>query len=551
MELASVPRENSSAAYYKSFGGPGLSGFVRIWDNLRGEYESPEHVDDLDRICTFQGPVTGVEPAEETAAIPAEPTPFLDVSIEASFVGPASLPLNERATNVGLHASITGSQSVDSVRATLPDGSSVLLPRITPENFGVGVAGWPELPGQYIFTGLDADEQPISGLETSVTRVGKFPPDPPVGVAASITALGLIVTWDPVDPVPLTFEPDQGIGRYTVVVGGTDRPGLIYENLTPVLIHNIPIARAGAELNSYSLPIEEWADGVYTLWVSAEAQEWDGEHGRTINVSMDPAEILLITVEGGKVIDIQNATATNTVTFPDVNLGATIRGVLGKPASQEISPAELAGITELTADRRGIVDITGIENLVNLTVLNLDGNPIVDFSRLASLGSLTNLVAGPDVMAGIPRMTSLTSLTIISEAGNEIIDISGLASLENLAELYLNENQIVDISPLASLTSLRIIDLAGNEISDITPLGSLTNLEALFLHINQMSDISPLASLTSLTQINFHLWPRPESLRLWREPSNATLDSGLRRKDRRWDDGLGIKPFARHWTSVQ
>ena len=56
VSLAENPVSGGSAAYYKNLGGPSLSGFVRLWDG-DDVFLSPQHFDDLDRICTFQGPV--------------------------------------------------------------------------------------------------------------------------------------------------------------------------------------------------------------------------------------------------------------------------------------------------------------------------------------------------------------------------------------------------------------------------------------------------------------------------------------------------------------
>ncbi|GAI24660.1 unnamed protein product, partial [marine sediment metagenome] len=94
---------------------------------------------------------------------------------------------------------------------------------------------------------------------------------------------------------------------------------------------------------------------------------------------------------------------------------AAIRDALGKPAGEAITPAELAGLTQFAATMQGITDLSGIEYCINLTVLNIWGNPISDLSPLASL----------------------TNLTMFNFMGNEISDLSPLASLTNLTWLYL------------------------------------------------------------------------------------------------------------------
>ena len=129
------------------------------------------------------------------------------------------------------------------------------------------------------------------------------------------------------------------------------------------------------------------------------------------------------------------APAPETVVFPDENLDAAIRGALDKPAGEAMTPAELAGLTELTATRKDITDLSGIEYCTNLVVLILDGNQRSDISTLASLSNLKYLSFG----------------------SNQISDISSLASLSKLVSLKFRINQVRDISPLASLTKLEFL----------------------------------------------------------------------------------------------
>ncbi len=126
------------------------------------------------------------------------------------------------------------------------------------------------------------------------------------------------------------------------------------------------------------------------------------------------------------------APVPETVTFPDENMEAAIRDALGKATGEAITPAELAGLTEFAATMQGITDLSGIEYCINLTVLNIWGNPISDLSSLASL----------------------TNLTTLNLMGNEISDISPLAFLTNLTWLYLEGNEISDISPLVENSGL-------------------------------------------------------------------------------------------------
>ena len=131
------------------------------------------------------------------------------------------------------------------------------------------------------------------------------------------------------------------------------------------------------------------------------------------------------------------APAPETVTFADENMEAAIRETLGKPAGEAITPAELAGLTQLAANKQGITDLSGIEYCINVIVLQLWGNQISDFSPLASL----------------------TNLTMINLQNNEISDLSPLASLTSLTYLNLKSNQISNLSPLVENSGLGTGDI--------------------------------------------------------------------------------------------
>ena len=191
------------------------------------------------------------------------------------------------------------------------------------------------------------------------------------------------------------------------------------------------------------------------------------------------------------------------ISFPDQNLEAAIREVVGKPTG-DIYKADVEKLTSLYAAARGIVSLTGLEHATSLTHLYLDSNNISDISPLASLSSLTDLYLGWNEISDISGLGNLTSLTSLRLDCNQISDISPLANLSSLTDLYLGSNKIGDISRLANLTSLTLLRLDSNQISDISPLANLSSLTELDLGRNEIDNMSPLGQLTSLTDLDLH-----------------------------------------------
>ncbi len=189
------------------------------------------------------------------------------------------------------------------------------------------------------------------------------------------------------------------------------------------------------------------------------------------------------------------ALSEEPVYFADANLKAAVEQALGVT---DPTPTDMLALTELDAAERGISDLTGLECVVNLTNLYLDGNQISNISAVTSLVNLRRLYLGRNRISDISSLVSLMELRYLWLEENQIGDISALASLTNLEWLWLADNQISDISVLASLTKLMGVDLSRNPIQDMSVLASLANLEYVHLHGNRISDISAIASLTKL-----------------------------------------------------
>ena len=190
------------------------------------------------------------------------------------------------------------------------------------------------------------------------------------------------------------------------------------------------------------------------------------------------------------------------VIFPDNNLDAVIRAELGKAAGDEINAGELAGINNMDASRKGIINLRGIEYCTNLHNLHLSENQISDISPLSSLVNLKFINLGQNPVKELSPLTSLTKLTYLNLDSKQITDISPLSNLTNLTSLNLHNTQITDISPLSNLTNLTYLNLGGNQIVDVSPLSGLASLTGLILRNAQITDISPLSSLTNLYELN-------------------------------------------------
>ena len=239
------------------------------------------------------------------------------------------------------------------------------------------------------------------------------------------------------------------------------------------------------------------------------------------------------------------------VNFPDANLAAVVRTKLFLAAGADIPQTNLAAITSLSGNGRGITNLTGLEHATGLTFLQLKDNPISDFTPISSLTDLNNLnlintgFSNSDISILAPltklqfglhlsknRISDLSALVnVISEnmpdlylldiSANRFCDITPLTELKdqltklnlnfiqisnlgplaefiNLTELDLKRTGINDLRAVSGLTNLTRIDLSSNGISNLEPLRNLVELERLIIDRNQISNLEPLSGLTKL-----------------------------------------------------
>ena len=116
---------------------------------------------------------------------------------------------------------------------------------------------------------------------------------------------------------------------------------------------------------------------------------------------------------------------------------------LQSAVEQAAAAGDAAGLVSLTAKERGIADLTGIEQLTRLEVLDLYGNEIRHLSPLAQL----------------------TRLRYLDLGSNRVEEVTALESLQGLQVLLLADNAVTDVSALAGLDSLQSVDLTGNPLS--------------------------------------------------------------------------------------
>ena len=116
-----------------------------------------------------------------------------------------------------------------------------------------------------------------------------------------------------------------------------------------------------------------------------------------------------------------------------------------------------------------------------LTTIYMEGTGNSNFRRIKgtfeSLKDFKNLEvirgnggADSEILKGVENLTNLTNLQL---KNCSISDLSGISKLTKLETLELSNNKISDISELSTLKNLKKITLSQNTISDISPLANI------------------------------------------------------------------------------
>ena len=130
--------------------------------------------------------------------------------------------------------------------------------------------------------------------------------------------------------------------------------------------------------------------------------------------------------------------------------------------------------------------INSLEKCSNLTYLDIEDCPwIKDITPIEKLKNITKLrinkVAISD-LSGIDELTNLTSLTL--QSNTNLISINGIEKLINLENLEISTNKVENIENISKIEKLKTLSLRNNNISDITPLSDNTELTSLDLRGN-------------------------------------------------------------------
>ena len=175
--------------------------------------------------------------------------------------------------------------------------------------------------------------------------------------------------------------------------------------------------------------------------------------------------------------------STSTLQFPDSGLAAAIRAELDLSPEAPLEMAQLGEITELRlGTQTGIIvsDLSGLEYLSNLSILDISGQSVNNLSMLAELPELISLNLGNCQIMDVGVLEQLpASMENLDLRNTGLTSVAFADRLTHLRYLNISGNQITDLSPLSQLTQLSNLEASGNPVEDWTVVSQVATVSGV------------------------------------------------------------------------
>ena len=189
--------------------------------------------------------------------------------------------------------------------------------------------------------------------------------------------------------------------------------------------------------------------------------------------------------------------------FRDPALRAAVEEALGKAPGAAITRKDVASLTELSASRSDVRDLTGLELATELERLTLSYNDLDSVAPLTRLTKLRYLDLRFNRVGDLRTLSELSNLYYLSVSGNPVSDVSALSELSGLLYLYLNDTQVAwtDVVGLPFFGELKGLGVAGLGIEEISALAGHALDWWLDLSRNPIADLTPVSGLTAIRHL--------------------------------------------------
>ncbi|CAL5971002.1 Conserved_hypothetical protein [Hexamita inflata] len=174
-------------------------------------------------------------------------------------------------------------------------------------------------------------------------------------------------------------------------------------------------------------------------------------------------------------------------------------------------------LTSLDLSCNRLKDISALKLLINLTYLNLEYNDYIDVNMLKDMIQLEKLNLKFTNLKDISILSQFHKLSELNISSNQGIDLTPIKQMTNLENIDVSVTYPQDINFLKNLVKLKRLDLGNNRelikthrtsfqdhVVNISKLKQLTNIQTLILNRNGIQDITVLEYLPYISKLSIH-----------------------------------------------
>jgi Leucine-rich repeat (LRR) protein len=159
-------------------------------------------------------------------------------------------------------------------------------------------------------------------------------------------------------------------------------------------------------------------------------------------------------------------------------------------------------VQELNISGNNMNSLNGIENLVNLTILDCShNNQLTSLNGIENLINLTRLNCYFNKLTSLHGIKNLVNLTSLPCGFNRLTSLNGIENLVNLTKLYCNNNQLTSLNGIENLVNLTTLDCSSNQLTSLNGIENLVNLIRLYCSNNQLTSLNGIENLINLTEL--------------------------------------------------
>lgn len=162
---------------------------------------------------------------------------------------------------------------------------------------------------------------------------------------------------------------------------------------------------------------------------------------------------------------------------------------------------QFKNLTVLRCDNNKISHLSPIENMTRLKELSCQNNPLQVFPSLSKMTGLTLLQCSNTNLTETLDLSANTSLSQLNCSSNKLTEIRGLSKLTALTYLNCANNWLEALQGLSELTQLVQLVSTSNKIKALPSLDKLQSLKALYIEYNALTTLPDLSNLRSLTDL--------------------------------------------------